>query len=362
MASDGLQFLALGVLPVLLTALQFQALVHQHSLAVDFRSGPWVAGHSLFAGHSPYLAANSPQLTGINFVYPAVAALLLAPFSLLSQGAAGATFTLLNIAAILLTLRVLEVKDWRVYGACLLWPSVIAGWETANITLLLGLGIAVLWRYRAHPAVAGAMVALLISLKLFLWPVALWLIATKRYRALGHAVVFGLGMNLLAWGLLGFNQIIRYEKLIVALTHVEENRGYSLMALMLNRGVERPVAFAVMLGVSALAAVACIVVGRRGDSRLAFALCIATCLLVTPISWLHYFAVLAIPLALSRPRLSVLWLVPVLFQFPTVGPSTWQIVITLAVGVSITAVALLPAGRTRRQLYEADSSGVLVGT
>lgn len=352
----------LGVVPILLTGFQLAALVHSHSLAVDFRSGPWVAGHSLFAGHSPYLPANSPGLSGIAFVYPAVAAVLLAPFSLLAQGAAGMTFTALSIAAILLTLRVLEVKDWRVYGVCLLWPPVIAGWETANVTLVLGLGIAFLWRYRSHPVVAGALVAVLVSLKPFLWPLALWLLATKRYRALGHAVVLGLGMNLIAWAVLGFDQILRYEKLMISLARIEENRGYSLIALMLNRGVERPLAYAVMLSVSALVAAACLVVGRRGNSRLAFALCIATCLLATPISWLHYFALLAIPLAISRPRLSALWLVPVLFQFPTVGPSTWQIVITLAVGVSITAVALMRPWPTRRPHYGTDSPAVLVGT
>lgn len=346
---QGVELAVLGVFPVLLTVFQLHSLAAQHVLAVDYSQGPWVAGHRLFAGLSPYIGAHSAQVGGIAFVYPAVAALVLAPFSLLPREVAGGAFTLLDIAAILITLRVLAVRDWRVYGACLLWPAVLSGWETANVTLLLALGIAVMWRWRDSPLVTGALIALLISVKLFVWPLGLWLIATRRYRAFGYAVAAGLVMNLLAWGVLGFDQITRYRELIGALAGAQQGRGYSVIALLVNGGVQPTLASALTAGLAVLCAGACLVAGRRLGNHAAFALSVATCLVVTPISWLHYFALLAVPLAIGRPRLSLLWLVPVVLDYPTVGPDATEILVMFGVAAAICLVATRPAGERARR-------------
>src|SRR4029079_6452936 len=42
-----------------------------------------------------------------------------------------------------------------------------------------------------------------------------------------------------------------------------------------------------------------------------FTLALATALVVSPIVWLDYFALAALPLTLARPRLSWVWLLPV---------------------------------------------------
>jgi hypothetical protein len=338
--STGLQIVIFGVAPAMLIAFQLRALVAGHLVAVDFTHGPWVAGRHLLAGVSPYVAPHSGQLQGIAFVYPAVAALLLAPFSLLSHSPAGVLFTGLNLVAVPLTLRALNVTDWRVYGAIMLWPAIFSGWETANVTLLLGLGIALAWRWRDRPVVCGALVALLISAKLFLWPLIVWLVATRRLRACGHAVAIGVAMNVLAWGVLGFDQIAKYAHLIGTLSTFQENRGYSVMALAMNRGVDRSIAYGAMVTITALLVAGCLVAGRRSGGRPALALAIGASILGSPITWLHYFALLLIPLALARPRLSVMWLLPVFLWFPTLGPNTWQILTMIAVGGAITALTI----------------------
>ena len=332
------------MLPVLMTVAQFHALVRGHAVAVDFEGGPWVAGHRLLSGFSPYVGPHSAQLQGITFVYPAVAAILLAPFSLLSQGAAGAVFTLVTVAAALVTLRVMEVKDWRVYGVAMMWPEVVSAWETANVTLLVGLAIALAWRYRDRPVVVGGLVALVISTKPFVWPLALWLFATRRHRALGFTLGLGLVINLFAWAVVGFDQIARYSALMSTLAKNQENRGYSLVAMVLNRGGDRFLAYGVLIGVTALVAGACLVSGRRRGGRPAFALAIAACLVTSPLSWLHYFALLIIPLALARPRLSTLWLVPLLLQLPAIGASTRQTTMMFVLATLIIAQGSLPIG------------------
>src|SRR5229473_1122991 len=121
--------------------------------------------------------APPPSLSPALRPSPSLAALLLAPLALIPRGAADVIFAGLEIAAVLGTLRILRVRDWRLYGLVMLCPAVFSGWTLANVTLLLGLGIAAVWRYRAHPLFVGLLIALLVSVKLFLWPLALWLLA-----------------------------------------------------------------------------------------------------------------------------------------------------------------------------------------
>jgi hypothetical protein len=346
----GVELAVFGALPLLLTGFLVRVSVAGGFFAVDFDHGPWVAGKRVFAGLSPYVGSHSYQLAhGSPFVYPAVAAFLLSPLSLLSRGPAGVVFAGLSAAAVLFTLRVLSVSDWRVYGLVLAWPAVILGWQTANITLLLGLGIALAWRYRDRPVAAGALIALVISLKMFVWPLGLWLLATRRYAAFGYAAVVGLAINVIAWQALGLHQIGRYLRLMDALTRIQERRSYSLLALALGHGIGRPGAYGLFLGVAAGVGAVSVALGRRGHDRPAFALSVATCLLATPIIWLHYFALLLVPLALGRPKLSPIWFAPLLLLFPASTPKPWQVVVTLIVGAIVTAAAAKRVVRSPRR-------------
>src|SRR5206468_4876378 len=80
------------------------------------------------------------------FVYPAPAALLFAPFGALPRPVAEVLFTLLLAGALLLTLRLCRVRDPRCYVLAFLWAPVFSALQTANLTLLLALGLAALWR------------------------------------------------------------------------------------------------------------------------------------------------------------------------------------------------------------------------
>jgi alpha-1,2-mannosyltransferase len=282
---------------------------------------------------------SSPLITkSMAFVYPAVAALAMAPFALLPRVAGDELFTMLDLAAVLLTLRALSVRDWRLYGVVLLWPAVFSGWYTSNVTLLLGLGIALAWRYRDRAAVAGLLVALVVSVKLFLWPLAVWLLATRRSAALAWAVAGGVAVNAIAWATLGFNELHRYTQLLHALTVAEGRRGYSVVALALHQGVGRQTGYAIALALAGIALAACVAIGRRGNHEAALALAVAASLIATPLLWLHYFALLLVPLAIARPRLRWVWVLPLLtFMYPVVRPASWQVIVALAVACAVVA-------------------------
>jgi multidrug efflux pump subunit AcrA (membrane-fusion protein) len=59
--------------------------------------------------------------------------------------------------------------------------------QTANITVLVTVLIATMW-YERKRARAGLWAGLAVGVKLFAWPVLVWLAATRRWRALGIAL------------------------------------------------------------------------------------------------------------------------------------------------------------------------------
>jgi Glycosyltransferase family 87 len=329
-----LAFVALGVLPVLLTAVALWATATTgSSFAVDFHQAFWGAGQHVLHGESPYPSPDSPVIArGAAFVYPAPAALLLAPFALLPQQAADWVFTLLTLLAVPATLLVLGVRDWRVYGIVLLWGPVVTNWHAANVTTLLGLGIAIAWRWRSRPVGAGAIVGLLVAVKVFLWPLGLWLLATRRYRAFGWSAVTGLALNLVGWSILGWDELPRYLDLMDALTAAMGAKAYSLATLG-----------AVGIALEVILAGVLVAVGLRGD-RQALTAAVAVALLLSPLVWSHYFALLLVPIALAHPRLHWTWGLPVLMwaATPAVDPEHWQ----LAVMLTLAAVAVVSVSST----------------
>jgi Glycosyltransferase family 87 len=345
-----------GVLPVLSTAFIMDIAIRGHAFAVDFHNGEWPAGLRILHGLTPYfdphsaavLSAGSPHPAVTPMVYPALGALLCAAFALLPHTVADITFTALDMSAVLVALRLVNVRDWRLYGLVLMWPPVITGWQTANITLLLVLGLAAVWRYRDRALLSGLILAALISIKVILWPLGLWLLATRRYMAVTYALASALVLNVIAWGVLGFGELPRYLRVLQAFDHAGERRAYSTFSLALHLGASRTAASVLGLALASIVAAVCFVVGRRGRDRVAFALCVAVALLATPIIWLHYFALLAVPLALLRPRFSPVWLLPlVLLVCPSTSPATWQIVLALSVSTLLVLIPTLQAASRR---------------
>jgi hypothetical protein len=333
-----------AVLPAVVFGVFLVGDASQAPLAVDFDAQYWPMGARVLDGLSPY------RQTDVLFPYGAVAGLLFAAFALLPHGVADAVFLGLCVGAVPLTLYVSGVRDWRVYGIVFLWTPVIAGWTSANVSLLLGLGIAFLWRYRDRPFVAGLIVALLVSIKLFVWPLALWLLATRRYLAFGYTVLCGVALNLVAWAVVGFDQLGPYRTMTDRVTNRMEPLSDSILAIARDHGASRPAAYAVTLTLAAAAAGACFVRARRGDHASALLLSITMSFLATPVIWEHYYVLIIVPLAILRPRLSLVWAVPLLMlPVAVVASQVDELVLgEVAVIATVIAVALIQAARDSR--------------
>jgi hypothetical protein len=244
--------------------------------------------------------------------------------------------------AVLATLWALDVRDWRCYGLVLLWPPVISAIQTGNVTLWLGLAAALAWRFRDRLVAPAVSIGVTLAVKFFLWPLVVWLAATRRYVSAVLSSVVGAGLLLLSWAAIGFAGMADYPDLVRRLEETVGEDSYTLYIVGLDLGLPSAVARAAWLGVGLALLAAVLLVGRRGGERSAFVLAIAASLALTPIVWLHYFALLVVVVAVARPRLGFFWFVPLAMVItPGSGhPTPFETAATLAVAAATIALAL----------------------
>lgn len=284
-------------------------------------------------GRSPYVAPTAAAIAHFDkFFYPPVAALLVAPFSVLPSEVARGLLFFGGLAAVLGGLRLLGTKDWRCYGVAILSAPVINSLALGALTSLLFLGAALAWRYRDNAPVTGVATAFTVVLKLFLWPLGIWLLVTRRLRAAVISAAAGVVLLLGGWAVIDFAGLRSYPTLVHVLGQVEGPVSYSTTALLGVSGTTAT-AFTVALSLAAVVAVWFAARGADGERR-AFAVAVLVALVASPLIWLHYFLLLFVPIALYRPRLSGLWFVPLLlWATPTThsGGTKWQIALALGI-------------------------------
>ena len=301
-----------------------------------------------------------PQIaSGVAFPYPPATAIVFAPFALLGHGASEALFTLLCMLSVLAALRVLGVRDWRLYGLVIIWPPVVAAWQTANLTLPLALVIALAWQQRTRALACGLFVAVALALKPSLaWPLALWLASTRRYRATLVALGVAAIANAAALALIGAPALRRYVELDGTTTRALDRDGYGVIALAAHLGAGRAAGALLELALACGLAVACVLVGRRGREREALTLAICLMLAASPLVWNHYLALLVVPLALAYPTISWPWLVGLgLWLCPSVRVEGWQAVALWIIAATIVAATVKRRERPRGGLRPARSAG-----
>jgi alpha-1,2-mannosyltransferase len=337
------------LLPIIWTI----ALVHifwsRQQLAFDFHHYYWPAGDRALHGLSPYIHGPwYPSEVPVGFVYPAPAAVLFAAVSIIPRDVGDWIFTALSIAAPLAALRVLQVRDWRPYGVVMLWLPVSFGWQCANLSMLMLVAVAGLWRARDRSLLAGVLLAVIVALKLFLFPLGVFFLATRRYVALAYGVLLTLAVSAASWLALGVDELPRYRGVLRHFTQLREHYGYSLTGYVERLGAGRTLAYAIPLALAGALVIGSFMQGRRRREESAFILVIAASLVATPILWLHYLVLLAIPIAIRRPRLHPLWLLPLLLWYGrTTDPSTSAVAVALAVSAAVVAGTVLRPERRR---------------
>jgi hypothetical protein len=288
-----------------------------HDLAVFLRAGSQVV-HAM----SPY-AYRADE----TYAYPPLLAFIASPLHTLSAAVATTAWLFLSIAAVALALRLLGLRDWRCYAFAFLFRPTQAAIDLGTVGPLLLLAVAALWRWRNTVAAAGAAAGAGIALKLFLWPLVLWLGLTHRLRAAAAAIVSTAAFVLIPWALIGFAGIGSYPGILRHLSRDEASGSYSVVALVVRAHLPEALGYVVafLVALALLAAVAWLArdeqMTLRDRDAATLTLALAAALAASPIVWVHYFVLLLVPLVLSRPRLSALWVVP--FAYAPLGATAW---------------------------------------
>jgi len=290
-------------------------------LAVPFDFAIFLkAADDVRSGESPYV---DPETVSKNtpppYVYPPLLAIVLIPATALpdeigGSSPVGVVVSLLLVACVVGALLVLDVRDWRCYPVALLYPPTLENIEYGAVGPVLALLVALAWRYRDRVLAVSAALGGAIVLKVFLWPLLVWLAATRRWTAAVGAGALALGLALASWAVIGFRGLGDYPELLRRLSEIEAENSYSAFAILVTIGVPATLARVLLVLVAASLLVVAWRVARgsqNGDGdRRAFVLALAVAFVLTPILWLHYLVLLVVPIALARPRLSALWFVP----------------------------------------------------
>jgi len=297
---------------------------HGHFLN-DFEGGLYNAGRDIMQGRDPYAAplldhqasiaraGGTPQTILYLPVYPAPVLVAMVPWSALPYPVVGIAFWLASALGLVLALRLLGVSDLRCVAiAFASWP-VQHGLMLGALTPLLVLAVALLWRYREEVLAPALAASMLVVSKLFPWPLAVWLVLTRRFRAAAVCFLLGTLAVVSAWAAVGFEGFAEYPRMVRNLAYISEPQGVSMVSALRAIGLSSSVSErAALLAGAALVFGAWRLARSADGERRSFSLVVVAALVASPIVWPHYMALLLVPIALAAPRLSPLWLVPLI--------------------------------------------------
>lgn len=292
-------------------------------VVVDFHNAYYPAGEQVLAGESPYREPGADLSDRMAYVYPPATAVLVSPLTVLTPDRADVLWLVLLINAFAATLLLAGVRSRTALVLAVLALPMLSALQTGSVTLVLALLLALAWRYRGSAHLPGVFIGAAIALKLFIWPLIIWLVATRRYRSAALAAAGG-AVGVLA--VLPFMSLREYAAMAGDLSALSAPDSYTLYALLSDLGAPHAVAQAGWLALG----LAVLVLGRRS-----FAVCVVASLLLTPIVWMHYFALLPVALAAAAAPIAPWALLPLFWVGAGDGNgATWQLALVLAlVGV-----------------------------
>ena len=302
--------LLLFVLPVtfaiLLALLGYAA---SWPIGFDFRGTLWEPARAFLDGTPIYPEPTRAAVDiGNPTVYPPLFILASVPLALLSAAFASWVWFFLLACCVFAAMWIVGLRDWRCHVLAIASPVAVHGYFFGNLTVALVVFVALAWRYRDRAWIGGLAVGTAIAAKLFVVPLVVWLLLTRRFLAAAVAAGSAIVLIVGAWALIGFEGFREYPSLLRLVQEVYAIRSVSVPAVAASFGASVDVAIAIAgaAGIAGLAIAAWIVRHGDGDRR-AFALVVAVCIVASPIVWVNYTALLFVPIAITWPRLAPAW-------------------------------------------------------
>jgi alpha-1,2-mannosyltransferase len=286
------------LLAVGLIAVAFLPLADPVDLQVFVR-----AGGAVLHGRALYPHVGTPAVySGASFVYPYLAAWPFVPLSLLSGDAASTVFFLLCAVAVIGATLAVTDGDWWAATAVLCTAFTVTGLQLGALSPLLFAGVVLMWHLRDRPLAFALIAAPVVASKLFLVPLLLWPLATRRYRAFAWACALTAAVLLVGF-VLGPIGPTTYAHLLSSLSTHESRSGFGLVGALRNHlGLSAPLAQLAAVA-AAIGVLAAGYLRYRSSERALFVVAVLAALVLTPVLWSHYLVLLlAVPLVLQAPR------------------------------------------------------------
>jgi hypothetical protein len=256
------------------------------------------AAHDVLHGLSPYPELGTASVwSGTAFVYPVAAVLPFVPLELLPRAVTDLGYFALAVLALLLAVWWSPSRySLPAYLGVLGAATTLRGLQVGTLNAFLLLGCVAAWQFRDRAGRTASALAPVFVSKLFLLPLALWLLVARRWRALAvtAAVAVVLLLGGFAVGPIGAGD---YARLLGELSAHETDQGFALNRLALGLGLAPGPARWSVLGVGAVVLAVALTVWRRtGNEVVVFGGCVVAALLVSPIVWSHYLVLALAPL------------------------------------------------------------------
>lgn len=310
------------------------------------------AAIAVMHGHTPYPPATTAALLQEDkYVYPALVAYLFVPFALLPVWLSGAIYFVLMLAAAVGFFLVLGIRDRRcIVAPFVAWPMMTALGNGA-LGPFLALGLALAWRNRDRTTIAAPLLALIVVAKLFLWPLAIWLVAARRFTTAAVTAAVSVVLLVLPFVPIGLSTLRDYPHLMHRLDATLGPISYTPRGLLRTLGASTALLTATEVVLAIIVVAATALAGRAREEK-ALAVALTGAILLSPIAWPHYFVLVYVALALCVPRLSPVWFAPLAFELLP-GLTTDGNPLRAALGISIAVVvALACVGVPRIRLPE----------
>jgi hypothetical protein len=238
------------------------------------------------------------------YMYAPPLGLAVGPLAGLELEAAVGLWFLLHVAALAGACLLMPVEAWirlTVFGLAALSFAVLRDLALGNVSVLLLLPLAVTWRWLDRP-VGSVAQALAMAIRPMLGVMLVWQLLRRRWQALAWTLASGVTLGLLTLpfvGLAGYGDYVVVLRNLTDVTGVEHNLDLGSLALGLGAG---PSVASLFLVAGYAMAAAAVGLSLRRDPETGFHVCVTASLLLSPLLWDHYLAMLVLPAAFLAQR------------------------------------------------------------
>ena len=314
-------------------------LVYNLIPAVEFKTF-YHAAQAVTMGRSPYpIPGKGTIRQGHAFVYPVTTLIYFLPYSFLPFKAALPLWRVTELLFLLGGIVLLKGRLGIAISAIVAVSSfALTALQVASIEPLLLLLLAISWRFRENTFISTIALALAISAKLFLLPILLWLVLTKRYKSF---IISGTLIVALILPTMDFMPSVqRYYEILHLLSNHESASGLSIVSTLylvlhsLTAAFWTTVALAIVFAV--LTAYYYFHRPKWCTEEYLLGAMIIWSLIESPITWSHYYVLAVVPILLvfEEP----------LFATAIFAAMSWLLTQPDQISIRVLPIALLAIG------------------